>query len=128
MIFRTGSSAKHFQILFFVVLFFIIKSNAYAIDIPDSTNKKSFPAPGRAARFRRRHSLPRRHPRPRTAQRRRRAQGARAGQGRHAKLQPAAPARTSRHERTRDGVLLPRLSRHRRAGGQGGRLVQDCRV
>ena len=44
MIFRTGSSAKHIQILFFVVLFFIIKSNAYAIDIPDSTNKKSFPA------------------------------------------------------------------------------------
>ena len=46
MIFRTGSGANHFQILCFVVLFFIIESNAFAIDIPDSTNKKSFPAPG----------------------------------------------------------------------------------
>ena len=43
MMFRTGSGANHFQILCFVVLFFIIESNAFAIDIPDSTNTKSFP-------------------------------------------------------------------------------------
>tara|TARA_B100001013_G_scaffold343757_1_gene272190 strand:+ start:1893 stop:2372 length:480 start_codon:yes stop_codon:yes gene_type:complete len=40
---RTGSDANHYLILYFVVLFFIAYSNAFATDIPDSTYKKTLP-------------------------------------------------------------------------------------